>query len=149
MATGQAHPPRSDVDVVLLGLSQATATAVAARLSHRFAGLCREVAAGAARLEDLEGDDDEVHGNRVFLRHYCVLLAGDDVTAGWPPFPAGARAARGSNGDITLRLRGWRQDAGSLDQVDAGLDPAPTAGERSTRRPPRTWRACSPGSTAA
>lgn len=111
VATGQAQPPASDVDVVLVGASEASATALGQELSWRFAGLCREVAVGAAPLHAHEGDDDEAHGNRVFLRHYCVVLAGDDPAAGWPPFPADARAARGFNGDVAQHLRRWRDRA--------------------------------------
>lgn len=108
VATGQAVPPRSDVDAVLLGASAGAAAALGDELSRRFAGLCREVAVGASRASDHEGDDDEGYGNRVFLRHYCVVLAGDDVAAGWAPFPADGRAARGFNGDIAQHLERWR-----------------------------------------
>jgi uncharacterized protein len=58
----------------------------------------------------LAGEADEAYGNRVFLRHYCVHLAGQDHAHGLPRFPADARAARGFNGDIAQHAARW-QDA--------------------------------------
>ena len=121
VATGRARPPDSDVDAFILGLPGHLLDGTGGRLSERFVGLCREVALGAARLEDQEGGDDERYGNRVFLKHYCAVLAGDDVAAAWQPFPADARAARGFNGDIALHLARWR------DRVHPALAPAGVA----------------------
>ena len=56
-------------------------------------------------------DPDE--GVAVFLRHYCVHLAGPDPSAGLPAFPADARAARGFNGDLGQHLGQWRQGLNS------------------------------------
>ncbi|WP_187279534.1 nucleotidyltransferase domain-containing protein [Quadrisphaera setariae] len=131
VATGQARPPTSDVDVVVLGVPPAATEPVAQELSTRFADLCREVAVGAAQVEDHDGDDDEAHGNRVFLRHYCVLLAGEDVAADWRPFPADARAARGFNGDVALHLDRWRDAV----RTRAGWDtPSSLLGRRLARK---------------
>jgi hypothetical protein len=63
------------------------------------------VEVAAATSADLAGDTDAACGYRVFLRHYCVHLAGPDPSAGLPAFPADARAARGFNGDIGQHLR--------------------------------------------
>ena len=71
---------------------------------------CRGVEIAAAAAVDLAGDTDAAYGSRVFLRHYCVHLAGPDPSAGLPAFPAGARAARGFNGDIGQHVRRWRQE---------------------------------------
>jgi predicted nucleotidyltransferase len=117
VATGQAVPPGSDVDAVLLGASPQAAAAVAEELSRRFAGVCREVAVSAPQVRDHEADDDEGYGNRVFLRHYCAVLAGDDVAARWPPFPADDRAARGFNGDIAQHLERWRATSHAQPQL--------------------------------
>lgn len=133
VATGQARPPRSDVDVVAVGLPAGAAGAIGTALSLRSAELCREVAVGAAQPATYEGDDDdEAHGNRVFLKHYCVLLAGDDLAAAWPPFPADARAARGFNGDIALRLQDWREQAGARTELDSAA--AAALGRRVARK---------------
>jgi uncharacterized protein len=67
------------------------------------------VEVAAATAADLAGDADPAYGFRVFLRHYCVHLAGPDPSAALPAFPADARAARGFNGDLDQHLRRWRQ----------------------------------------
>jgi hypothetical protein len=63
----------------------------------------------AATAADFAGDTDAAYGTRVFLRHYCVHLAGPDPSTALPAFPADARAARGFNGDLNQHLRRWRQ----------------------------------------
>lgn len=107
VATGRAVVPTSDVDLLTVGVPAGDAARVGAELSERFADRCREVAVAAAAATDLDGDGDAAHGLRVFLRHYCVHLAGDDPAAGLPDQPADARAARGFNGDVDRGLRDW------------------------------------------
>lgn len=107
VANGTVRPGLSDVDLLSVGLADPpTAGRV---LSARYAGLCRGVEISAATAADLVGDSDAAYGFRVFLRHYCVHLAGPDPSAAFPAFPADARAARGFNGDIAGHLRRWRQ----------------------------------------
>jgi uncharacterized protein len=122
VATGRALPGRSDVDLVGLGLPVAVAADLGAELSARFRPVCRGVEIGPTDPADLLGDSDETYGNRVFLRHYCVPLAGPRIDLGGP-YPADARAARGFNGDIAVHAARWRQAAGE------GVDP-----ERLARR---------------
>ena len=110
VATGTARPGRSDVDLVTIGLETATARGVGDALSSEFASLCRSVELGPARRSDYEGTRDEAYGNRVFLRHYCVHLAGPDIAQGLPDFRADAAAARGFNGDIGLCADRWRTE---------------------------------------
>lgn len=108
VATGTVRPGSSDVDLLSIGLSE---TAVLEqRLSERYADRCRGVEVAAAKAADFTGDTDRAYGYRVFLRHYCVHLAGPDPSAGLPAFPAGARAARGFNGDLGQHLSLWRQE---------------------------------------
>lgn len=108
VATGQARPGRSDVDLLTVDVDPALARAVAADLSARFAGVCRGVEVAAASAADFVGDGDEAYGGRVFLRHYCVPLAGPDPAAGLPAYPADARAARGFNGDLAVHAERWQ-----------------------------------------
>lgn len=115
VATGLARAGRSDVDLVTIGLDPAAARPLAADLSAAFRGLCRSVEVGAAQPADYEGDHDEAYGNRVFLRHYCVHLAGPDVARTLPAYPADRAAARGFNGDIGRQVGRWRLD---LDRSD-------------------------------
>lgn len=110
VATGMARLGSSDVDLVTIGLDPASAAAMARQLGAAFPGLCRGVEVGPAQRSDYEGSSDEAYGNRVFLRHYCVHLAGPDVGHGLPDFPADAAAARGFNGDIGLGLDRWRME---------------------------------------
>ncbi|HZR49898.1 MAG TPA: nucleotidyltransferase domain-containing protein [Streptosporangiaceae bacterium] len=108
VANGTARPGASDVDLLSIGLPDAPD--LGHRLSARYADRCRGVEIATATTADLAGDHDEVYGFRVFLRHYCVHLAGPDQSAGLPAFPADARAARGFNGDIARFLGRWRQE---------------------------------------
>jgi hypothetical protein len=116
VATGRALPGPSDVDLVGVGLPATAAADVAAELSARFRPVCRAVEIGPTDPADLLGDADEAYGNRVFLRHYCVPLAGPRLDLGGP-YPADARAARGFNGDIAVHAARWREAA------DEGAEP--------------------------
>jgi uncharacterized protein len=105
------RPGLSDVDLLSAGLPDPIG--VGQLLSARYAGLCRGVEISAATAADLAGDSDAAYGYRVFLRHYCVHLAGPDTSAALPAFPADATAARGFNGDIARHFQRWRQALGS------------------------------------
>ena len=107
VANGTARPGSSDVDLLSIDLREGAV--VGQRLSARHAGTCRGVEIAAATGADLAGDTDAAYGFRVFLRHYCVHLAGPDPSTALPAFPADARAARGFNGDLGQHLRRWRQ----------------------------------------
>ena len=120
VATGMAQVGASDVDLLLVGMAAASAEAVSAELSAAHTSLCREVAVGVAEPADFHGEDDETHGNRVFLRHYCLWLCGPDRHSGLLPFRADARAARGFNGDIALSLRRWQSLAQRTDPAQLG-----------------------------
>ena len=108
VATGQTRHAQSDVDLLTVGLAPRRAAEVGRELSKQFSGLCRGIEIAAMMPGDLAGETDEAYGNRVFLRHYCVHLAGPDHARGLPRFPADARAARGFNGDIALHAARWR-----------------------------------------
>ena len=118
VATGVAEPPTSDVDLLSVGLAPEDAENLSRGLSAQFSGLCRAVEIAAAQPSDFEGASDEAYGGRVFLRHYCVHLAGPDLHSALPDFPADAKAARGFNGDIGTHAERWRRE------VSAGSDPA-------------------------
>jgi hypothetical protein len=127
VATGRARIGESDVDLLGVGLPAAAAEEIGRELSHRFRALCRAVEAGAARPEDVVGNSDEAYGLRVFLRHYCVQLAGEPRTDLAPAYPADVRAARGFNGDIATHARRWRE------ALDLGDDPS-RVGNRLARK---------------
>jgi uncharacterized protein len=126
VANGTARPGSSDVDLLSIGLPDAAA--LGRRLSPRYADRCRAVEVAAATAADFEGDTDAAYGGRVFLRHYCVHLAGPDPSTAFPAFPADARAARGFNGDVSQHLRRWRLD------LESGTTPADLLGIRVARK---------------
>lgn len=113
VATGMARPPNSDVDLLTVELPPAVAARLSRALSDQFSGLCRAVAIAAAQHRDFSGDHDEAYGGRVFLRHYCVHLAGPNPYVNLPDFAADARAARGFNGDIAKQAARWRVELSS------------------------------------
>ena len=119
VATGQAEVGRSDVDLLAIDLPADWAATITSELSGAFTGLCRGVEIGAAAPADFLGDHDEAYGNRVFLRHYCVLLAGPDGHRPDHDFPADARAARGFNGDIARHRDRWRSEVST--STDLGV----------------------------
>lgn len=108
VATGTARPPGSDVDLLAIDADPEEMARLADDLGRRFGALCREVAVGVAQPDDYRGADDAAYGNRVFLRHYCVPLLGDDVHRSAHPFPGDRAAARGFNGDLAQHLARWR-----------------------------------------
>lgn len=110
VATGMARAGSSDVDLVSIGVEPLVAMRLGSELSAQFSLLCRGVEIGPAQLRDYEGRGDEVYGNRAFLRHYCVHLAGLDIACGWPDYPADKAAARGFNGDIGRCADRWRRE---------------------------------------
>jgi hypothetical protein len=118
VATGVAEPPTSDVDLLSVGMTPEDADSLSRGLSAQFSGLCRAVEIAAAQPSDFQGVSDEAYGGRVFLRHYCIHLAGLDIHSALPDFPADARAARGFNGDIGSHVERWRHE------VSAGADQA-------------------------
>lgn len=115
VANGTARLGASDVDLLSVDLPHADTLGDA--LSRRYADLCRGVEVAALSADDLAGDTDAAYGNRIFLRHYCVHLAGPDLSNGLPAFPADARAARGFNGDLAQHIDRWRNSLGA--QPDA------------------------------
>ena len=109
------------MDLLTIGLPSTTAAEIGLALSRQFSDLCRAVELAAAEPGDFAGEDSEAYGGRVFLRHYCVHLAGPDRHSALPDFPADARAARGFNGDIAVHARRWRRE------LEAGRDPGELA----------------------
>ncbi len=121
VVTGQAKIGVSDVDLLTIGLTPSDARLIGADLSTRFADTCRGVEISSTEGGDFVGHDDESYGNRVFLRHYCVLLAGPSGHRPTHDFAGDRRAARGFNGDLGRHIIRWRH------ALDSGDDPGPVA----------------------
>ena len=108
VATGDARRGSSDVDLLSIDLPGAARTGE--QLSATYADRCRGVEVADTAAADYLGETDAAYGNRVFLRHYCVHLAGPDPSVALPSFPADARAARGFNGDLDRHHERWRRE---------------------------------------
>jgi hypothetical protein len=106
VATGQARPPDSDLDLLALWKSTlSTVDTVAVReaveaLSARHARVVREVGLARAGVGELAGEADAC-----FLKHYCVPLAGLDRRAELPRFRPSRALADGFNGDLPTAVR--------------------------------------------
>lgn len=119
VVTGQAVAPGSDVDVMAIGIEPSVAGEIGASLSATFAGVCRGVEIAVAQPSDITGDGDEAYENRVFLRHYCVVIDGSSELRPSRDFPGDRRAARGFNGDIARHAAQWRDDLRRGEPADA------------------------------
>jgi len=110
VATGQARPPRSDLDLVVVTTTDLGrgVEEVARELTGRHRSLVRDVGIGSVSLPTLRGDDLTGRAARCFLKHYCVHLAGPDVRgefASCRPSPALAVGFNGNLGTVLAHLR--------------------------------------------
>ena len=120
VATGVARVPASDVDLLTIGLTAERAAEIGEHMSVEFDDICRGVEIAHAFDSDFRGEGDEAYGGRVFLHHYCVLLAGPDLDRSGSGYRGDRRAARGFNGDIAQHAMRWRRDLGSTDSARLG-----------------------------
>jgi uncharacterized protein len=120
VATGRAVAPDSDVDLLSVSTSTVDSpelAAVLSGLSVRHSELAREVALSRMTLADLHAGDV---GNRAFLKHYCVPLAGTDLRPGLPRFRVSRALADGFNDDVPAAVAAYESqvdDAGRADDV--------------------------------
>lgn len=84
VATGQARPPRSDLDLYAVTRQPAVAAcrSVGHVLSGQFAGTVRGVGISTVVLDAVWADDAAGQAERCFIRHYCRAR----------PAPAAARS---------------------------------------------------------
>ena len=124
VATGQARPPGSDLDLLALWTAPVDGVgAVAAALSARHRAVVREV--GLVEAVGLPTVAD-----RCFLKHYCVPLHGRDRRPELPRCRPDRALADGFNDDLPTVVRGLRA------AVDAARTEAElaAAGRRTARR---------------
>jgi hypothetical protein len=113
VATGQARPPGSDLDLAPVWISAVPAgevRAVAADLSARHAGTVREVSLACSTVAEVLADSRDGLGMRCFLRHYCLCLAGADLRPSLPPCSPSRAVADGFNDDVGALVRRWRSE---------------------------------------
>ena len=102
VATGQARPPASDLDLYAITRRDVAAACrnVADTLTDRFAPSLREVGISSVVLDEVLADTVEGHAERCFVRHYCRPVAGRDLRPDLPACRASPELARGFNGNV-------------------------------------------------
>lgn len=102
VATGQARPPGSDVDLyaILVRDVQPACRKTAAGLSETYASIVRDVGVAAVLLDDVLAGTLEGRAERCFVRHYCVHLAGRNLQPDLPACEASPALAGGFNGNV-------------------------------------------------
>lgn len=111
VATGQARPPESDLDLLAVWVSEvdpAAVESVEGGLSARHSGVVREVSLASASVAEVFAGDRDGLGWRCFLRHYCVWLAGTDLRPELPACRPSRAVADGLNDDVGELVRRWR-----------------------------------------
>jgi uncharacterized protein len=118
VATGQAVPPTSDLDLAAIVTSPTgrdRCRELNKQLGQRHRSVVREVGVSAGLLAEVLADTDSGRAERCFLRHYCVHLSGADLRESFPRCRPDRALAREFIGDL----------AGTLERLHAGLaDPA-------------------------
>jgi hypothetical protein len=126
VATGEACPPQSDIDVLVVtrdGGSSAAVADAAKELSWRYRHLAREVGIAHVTMAGLLGDDLDALGGRCFIKHYCVPLHGDDLRAQLPRYRPSATMAWAFNHNVAAVIAETRQrldatgDSGDVEQL--------------------------------
>jgi hypothetical protein len=95
VATGQARPPHSDLDLLALWTSTVDVSDVVSALSTRHSAVVREVGLAQATVDSLAGAADAC-----FLKHYCLPLAGRDRRTTLPRCRPSRALADGFNDDL-------------------------------------------------
>ncbi|MFD2077575.1 hypothetical protein SAMN05421678_11286 [Actinopolymorpha cephalotaxi] len=121
VATGQAVPPSSDLDlsaIVTDAGAVETCRRLGAELSARHRSVVREVGISPGLLDDLVADNDAGRAERCFLKHYCVGVAGTDLRPGLPRCRPDKAIAREFVGELAPRIRQFTE------RLDAAATPA-------------------------
>lgn len=107
VATGQARPPHSDLDVVVLVRTDATQAcrSLTERLTTRHRAAAHDVAVGSVTIDQLHAPSDAGRAERCFLKHYCAHLTGRDVRPELPRCRPDKALAREFVGDLDAHLR--------------------------------------------
>lgn len=118
VASGQARRGRSDLDLLLVVADPADLDSVAdvgATLTRRHGALFREVSLATGTTDEILDGGPARAADRCFLKHYCVCVAGRDLTVDLPrcrPSPALAAGFAAETGEVLERLRAALTEAG-------------------------------------
>ncbi|MEQ4207951.1 nucleotidyltransferase domain-containing protein [Actinopolymorpha sp. B9G3] len=125
VATGQAVPPGSDVDLLAVVTTEHAVEMchhLTEDLTNLYRPTVRDVAIGAGSLESFLAPTPAAEANRCFLKHYCVSIAGVDLRTDLPRCRPDKALAREFVGDLEGMIAGFRQqlqDATSPSDVQA------------------------------
>ncbi|MET9022653.1 hypothetical protein ABZV93_21995 [Actinopolymorpha sp. NPDC004070] len=121
VATGQAVPPTSDLDLSVILTSPRgieTCRRIGEELSARHRSVVREVGISPGLLDDVLAEGDQGRAERCFLKHYCVNVAGTDLRPDLPRCRSDTAIARGFVGELAPRIRQFTE------RLDAAVTPA-------------------------
>lgn len=106
VATGQATPPSSDLDLLLVTSDDVAerCRSLSVSLSASFADRARSVGLSMIDPFDPDRDPRQQAADRCFLRDYSVHVHGPDLAAAFSPTRADLALAWGFNGDIGTAL---------------------------------------------
>ena len=112
VATRQAVPPRSDLDLYAVVRNAAAAQRcgdIATSLSARHRDVVRDIGIARSTLSQLHADNDAGVAERCFLRHYCRFVTGSDLRPGLPACAPGPALVREFIGDLGAAVSGFRE----------------------------------------
>jgi uncharacterized protein len=112
VATGRASPPDSDIDLLVVATGRDSEDAVervARELSGRYQGFARDVGVAQATVTGLRSEDVDALGMRCFIKHYCLLLNGQDIGVHLPRYRPSATMAWAFNHNIGTAIEEARE----------------------------------------
>lgn len=133
VATGQAVPPDSDMDLLAIVTSDGAVEQcreLSLELATRYNSTVRDVAIGAGPLQDLLAPTEAARANRCFVKHYCVSVSGVDLRPDLPRCRPDRSLAREFVGDLDAMIAGFRRRLQESASPDAVEDVAVLTGRR-------------------
>ena len=112
VATGRASVPQSDIDLLVVTADRGSSESVehaARELTRRHRLVARDVGVAEATMAGLRAEGVDALGVRCFIKHYCVLLHGDDVRVHLPSYRPSATMAWAFNHNITTAIEDARR----------------------------------------
>lgn len=112
VATGQAVPPGSDLDLLAVVTTERAIDMchhLSEDLTNQYRSTVRDVAIGAGSLESFLAPTQAAKANRCFLKHYCVSIAGVDLRPDLPRCQPDKALAREFVGDLEGMIADFRQ----------------------------------------
>lgn len=117
VSTGTARVGDSDLDLLMVAETKDVQQTdeVEERLSRRHSNVVRQVSIAIATANEIFAHDGDGLAWRCFLKHYCVCVAGADLTVDLPLCRPSAQLVAGLTADTRPVLEKARADAESPD----------------------------------